>query len=84
MSKRAIWIIVVVALIIIVGSVIFLYNGKSINKDNNGDDSDSVKLIDTEGNEATELSNTPDSEFTDLETSDDDFNEIDSTIDYIE
>lgn len=83
-SKRTIWIIVVIALILIVGSVIFLYNANSANKERKNQDSDSVKLIDAEGNKATELSNTPNTEFTDLETSDDDFNEIDSTIDYIE
>ena len=82
MSKRTIWIVVVIALLVIVGSIIFLYSTKS--DKNNNQDTDSVKLIDSSGNEGSELSNTPETEFSDLETSDNDFNEIDSAVDYIE
>lgn len=82
MSKRTIWIIVVIALIMIVGSVIFLYSAKSGNNTKT-EDSNSIKLIDSSGNPTSELSNTPNTDFTDLKTSTNNFNEIDSTIDYI-
>ncbi|MEM3074800.1 MAG: hypothetical protein QW727_02565 [Candidatus Pacearchaeota archaeon] len=77
--KTSLIIVAVAIIIILIIGGFFLYYGKTFSNEQVKEDTNSNQQL-----QVGSIDRIPDSEFQDLETSDDIFNEIDSTLEFLE